>query len=172
MKNVLSCGGTTMTFKNNKRQESCWSQAGCGISKYVSKPQFQSINILNTIKKRSTPDISALADPITGVPVFYNNNSFLVGGTSLSCPIIAGILSLVVQARINKSKTLPISTVINTPLNIQTILYNLYKLKNKTCFYDIISGNSGFYKCSTGFDIATGIGSLNVANFVKEMENK
>jgi kumamolisin len=160
-----------MTYSStNGRQESCWSDAGCGISNYVSKPAYQSR--VNNNGKRSTPDVCALADPNTGVPIYFNGNVINgVGGTSLACPLMAGMLSYFIQAAINKK--MGFTTVTSggtTNMNLQTYLYNLLNNQNKTdCINDITSGNDGNYSASTGFDIATGLGSLNISFLINSL---
>jgi hypothetical protein len=69
------------------------------------------------------------------------------------------MLSHAIQARINAGK--PALTTVNTqPRNLQSILYTA----KSTNFNDITSGNSGSYKAASGFDIATGLGSLQMTN--------
>ena len=106
--NVIAVGGTTLNIDyttGNVINECVWTSAGCGPSSNELRPSFQ-----DTIKKiigayRTTSDISADADPNTGVLV-YNSTIFnyiglnyyfgwnVVGGTSLACPVMAGVLNL------------------------------------------------------------------------------
>jgi subtilase family serine protease len=167
--NVLSCGGTSLDFTKNVRTEKCWSDAGCGTSQYVNKPIYQGkITTLNNLNKRCTPDICALADPITGVFICFQNQFNQIGGTSLSCPLIASILSISVQDRINKKKS-SLTTVSNngSSLQIQNALYSLYNSPNsKNYLNDITLGTDGNYNTQSGFDIPTGLGSLNAGNLI------
>jgi len=73
--------------------------AGGGESVYFAKPAWQS-KLPGT--GRQVPDISALADPYTGVPliVTLSGQQVLfegVGGTSLASPIVTGILAIATQ---------------------------------------------------------------------------
>jgi kumamolisin len=169
LQDVLSCGGTTLSFTNNVRSESCWSDAGCGISKYIQKPLFQNnISVLNNISNRSTPDICAVADPTTGVFVCFQKNFYQIGGTSLSCPLIAGILSISVQDRINKKKT-SLTTIVKNgnSLQLQNKLYSLNQNVSSVKYLnDINSGTNGKYSAQKGFDICTGLGSINAGNVI------
>jgi subtilase family serine protease len=74
--------------------------AGGGESVYFKKPAWQS-GLPGT--GRQTPDIAALADPYTGVPIVLTidgQQGLEVGwgGTSLACPIVTAILAIANQA--------------------------------------------------------------------------
>jgi len=69
---------------------------GGGESVFFPKPSWQA-SLPGT--GRQTPDVSALADPYTGVPlvITFDKQQFLligVGGTSLSCPIFTGFWAI------------------------------------------------------------------------------
>ena len=140
---------------------------GGGISADESQPSYQSgvVSAFSTTQ-RTYPDVSADANPNSGVPVYdayddgtstpWNNDN---GGTSLSCPIWAGIIAIADEGRAlagqgsldGRSQTLP----------------ELYKLPAAD-FHDITSGSTGSsptYAAGTGYDLATGIGSP-VANLL------
>ena len=95
-KNVIAVGGTSLSRASNPRgwTESVWSGTGSGCSQYVSKAGWQKDK---GCSKRSVTDVSAVADPATGVAVYntYGGSGWGVfGGTSASAPIIAGIYAL------------------------------------------------------------------------------
>jgi subtilase family serine protease len=167
--NVLSVGGTTLQLVKNRPIESCWSKAGCGTSQNIIKPFFQdNINILSKKNYRTTPDISALADSRTGIQIAFKGaiTTDLFGGTSLSCPLIAGILSISIQDRINRNKLYPLTTVSNS-IHINNVFYqNTKALPENNYINDIISGTNGSYKTKKGYDMPTGLGSLNASNMI------
>jgi subtilase family serine protease len=72
--------------------------SGGGESVVFAKPSWQSG--LPGVG-RQLPDISALADPYTGVPIILTENGVtslgLIGGTSLACPLFSGIWALAEQ---------------------------------------------------------------------------
>ena len=73
--------------------------AGGGESIFFAKPSWQSA-LQGT--GRQVPDVAALADPYTGVPIVLTQDGtqYLepgVGGTSLACPIFSAIWSLAIQ---------------------------------------------------------------------------
>lgn len=73
--------------------------AGGGESVFFSKPRWQ--RALPGVG-RQTPDVSALADPYTGVPIVLTvqgqQQVLMFGGTSLSCPIFSAFWVLANQA--------------------------------------------------------------------------
>ncbi len=108
---VAGIGGTSLFIggTNNWQGETGWSGSGGGISNTYSEPPYQ-----NPAKPpagtgytvRTVPDVSAIADPNTGVAV-YDPGDFTppdawieVGGTSLSSPVWAGIIAITDQGRV------------------------------------------------------------------------
>jgi subtilase family serine protease len=92
---VIGTGGTTLTPASTARgwAESAWSGAGSGCSEVYPKPRWQTDPLCPT---RTVADVSADADPDTGVavyaPVNATTSAWLVfGGTSVSTQVIAGI---------------------------------------------------------------------------------
>jgi hypothetical protein len=176
--NVVAVGGTSLyTNGNSYGSESSWGNgsssgssggAGGGISNFESQPVYQSgiVSAFSTTR-RTTPDISADANPNTGVPI-YDTWDFgastpwlagYIGGTSLACPLWAGMVTVADQGRAiiglgsldGRSQTLPA----------------LYKLATSN-FHDITSGSSigpASYGPGAGYDLSTGIGSP-VANLL------
>jgi subtilase family serine protease len=98
---VISVGGTTLTKASNTRgwTESAWSGAGSGCSRTFTRPTGQA-NVGTGCSRKAVSDISAVADPATGVAVFDStplsgrSGFFVVGGTSASAPIIASMIAL------------------------------------------------------------------------------
>ena len=86
--NVVAVGGTTLTSDSSPRgwSESAWADGGSGCSPYEPKPDFQQ-GLSTNCDNRAIADISADADPNTGLAVFdtLGEGGWLqVGGTSLS----------------------------------------------------------------------------------------
>jgi subtilase family serine protease len=96
---VVAVGGTVLDRANNTRgwTETAWADTGSGCSAYVAKPAWQTDK---GCKMRSEADVSADADPDTGIAVYdsvkYQGSSgwLIIGGTSLSSPLIAGVFAL------------------------------------------------------------------------------
>ncbi|MGA8117860.1 MAG: S53 family peptidase [Actinocatenispora sp.] len=91
---VTAVGGTSLTKDSSSRgwSEAAWDGAGSGCSAYDAKPAWHTD--ATGCDKRGEADVSAVADPATGVAVYdtYQEDGWMVvGGTSASAPIIAGV---------------------------------------------------------------------------------
>jgi hypothetical protein len=95
---VVAVGGTSLTRSGTARgwSEEAWSGAGSGCSAGLTAPAWQAgVTPCGTTK--GTTDVSAVADPATGVAVFddYQDPGWAVyGGTSAAAPIIAATYAL------------------------------------------------------------------------------
>jgi subtilase family serine protease len=147
---VTSVGGTSLNRASNARgwTESAWSGAGSGCSTYEAKPSFQHDT---GCARRTMADVSAVADPNTGVAVYdsYQTSGWQVyGGTSASSPIIASVFA---------TATPPAAGVY--PVQ--------YPYANTAALFDVTSGSNGScsptYLCkgAAGYDGPTGLGSPN-----------
>jgi subtilase family serine protease len=156
---VTAVGGTSLSRASNARgwTESAWSGAGSGCSAYEAKQSWQTDS---GCAHRTVADVSAVADPNTGVAVYDSNCSgiykFLgecfagwgvVGGTSASSPIIASVYALAGNA--------------------SSVTYGSYPYSHTSGLNDVTSGNngscSGSYLCTSGagYDGPTGLGTPN-----------
>lgn len=95
---TIAVGGTTLVPADTSRgwRESAWSGAGSACSAYIEKPAWQHDR---HCAMRTVSDVSAVADPDTGLAVYDTfglgpyGGFILVGGTSLSAPLIAGMIT-------------------------------------------------------------------------------
>ncbi|CAK7284237.1 putative Ig domain-containing protein [Streptomyces misionensis] len=152
---VTAVGGTALTTSSNSRgwSESVWNTnstegTGSGCSAYDPKPSWQTDS---GCSKRMEADVSAVADPATGVAVYdtYGGSGWAVyGGTSASSPIIAGVYAL---AGTPGSSDYPAK----------------YPYSHTGNLNDVTSGSNGscstsyFCKATTGYDGPTGWGTPN-----------
>ncbi|HEX8032288.1 MAG TPA: S53 family peptidase [Ktedonobacterales bacterium] len=147
---AIAVGGTSLTRSDNQRgwSESAWDGATSGCSAYIHKPGWQKDKLCSM---RSVADVSAVADPKTGLAVYdtFGYNGWLqVGGTSLSAPIIASVYAMA-----GNGSTLRYAS-------------NLYS--QASGLYDVTGGAngtncSGTYLCTAvpGYDGPTGLGTPN-----------
>jgi subtilase family serine protease len=148
---VTAVGGTSLTRASNARgwNETAWSGAGSGCSRYVAKPSWQGDG---GCARRTVADVSADADPATGVAVYdstpYQGASgwLKFGGTSVAAPIVAGVYALGSFSGYAAS-----------------IAYS-----NQGSLFDVLSGSNGRckpvgYLCTagSGYDGPTGLGTPN-----------
>jgi subtilase family serine protease len=159
---------------------------GGGVSQYITKPIWQTGTGVPADGARDTPDIALPAALHDG---YYGclNNSCAGGaftefaGTSAAAPAMAGIMALVVQ-KLGRSQG-----------NFNPTLYRLAATTALNVFHDTTPASSGLASCSlsiasmcnnstpsqhaltgglagyaltTGYDLATGLGSVDVADLV------
>jgi subtilase family serine protease len=97
---VVAVGGTSLRTASNARgwTETAWSGAGSGCST-INATTIQN-TALTSCSKKANADVSAVADPQTGVSVYdttrYQGRSGwqVYGGTSASSPIIASVYAM------------------------------------------------------------------------------
>jgi subtilase family serine protease len=155
--NVVAVGGTTLTVDaaGNYGGESGWSGSGGGISQFESQPPYQNGIVTQSTTMRTTPDVSMDADPNTGVAVFdsFDNGAATpweqIGGTSLSCPLWAGIIAITNQdrARVGLGS-------LDGPTETLPKIYQL----PASDFHDVTTGSNGF-NAGPGYDLVTGRGT-------------
>ncbi|HVZ54786.1 MAG TPA: S53 family peptidase [Pseudolabrys sp.] len=156
--NVVGVGGTTINRTNAKAfsSESAWIYGGGGLSKYEKRPSYQN-KVQNRVgAHRGAPDVSADADPASGMWVRCSTAAcggssawYIVGGTSLASPLIAGITNNAGHFRASSAAEL-------------TTIYNEL---GGARFNDITSGkcgngtNGALVPAITGWDRCTGVGT-------------
>ncbi len=105
---VTAVGGTSLTKSGSSFSETAWSGAGSGCSAYIAKPTWQTDK---GCANRTVADVSAIADPNTGVAVYdsYGTGGWLVfGGTSVASPIIASVYALAGNAASISRRFVPV----------------------------------------------------------------
>jgi len=108
-------------------------------------------------KKRGTPDISFDANPNTGVFIYdstpYDGASgwWIIGGTSVATPSLAGIVNLAGHIYFSSAAELEeIYSICGIGSSTNCLSAN---------FRDITSGTAGRYRAAPGWDFTTGVGS-------------
>ena len=164
---VIACGGTTLICPNLKydsaTKETAWNSdisagyivaSGGGVSMFYLQPNYQkSIASLNG-KRRALPDIAMNGDPATGFHLYVNGSLIgLCGGTSVVAPAMAALVGLCMA----NGKRCTVSA-----------LYSAYA-KSRSGFRDIVTGSNGHYNAEVGFDMCSGLGSLNGVELLKHL---
>jgi subtilase family serine protease len=173
---VTSVGGTMLSLNNAGNRLSpdvVWNDGygagGGGVSEVFSRPSYQAGLSKIVGSMRGTPDVSMSAAVNGGAIVYlsfpgYDAGYYIVGGTSEATPLFAGVVALAAQAA-------------GHPLGqINPALYALagQGYTNKTGLVDVTSGNNSFdhvhgYPAKTGYDLASGVGTVDGAKFVKAL---
>ncbi|GAA1068996.1 hypothetical protein GCM10009665_75250 [Kitasatospora nipponensis] len=171
---VTAVGGTSVQLDdqgNRLSPDTVWDGHGAtggGKSAVFNRPLYQLGVQSTTGNARGIPDVSMLADPLTGV---WTYNSFgpddngweLWGGTSVATPIFSGVVALADQAAGHRIGQL------NYPL------YALGALQQagdtRTGLTDVVGGSNTYngvpgWPAVKGYDLSTGWGTVDAAKFV------
>ncbi|MEA2252182.1 MAG: hypothetical protein QOI62_349 [Solirubrobacteraceae bacterium] len=144
---LTAVGGTSLSRAPGTRRgwsESVWDGAGSGCSAFEAKPAWQRDP---GCAKRTVADVSADADPNTGVAVLFGGAWLTVGGTSASSPIIASTYALAG--------------------NGSSVVAGSFPYRHPRGLFDVTSGSNGTcspaYLCTggPGYDGPTGLGTPN-----------
>eukprot|EP00039_Didymoeca_costata_P021780 m.2956 g.2956 ORF g.2956 m.2956 type:complete len:719 (+) comp2634_c0_seq1:39-2195(+) len=157
---VTAVGGTYL----QSSKETCWQSSGGGVSSVFARPAWQDKQVSNylstasglpsssvyTSNGRATPDISAVS---TNFQILVSNYTGPLSGTSASTPTVAGLISLINQARL--AKQMP---------TIGLLAPHLYALGNVGT--DITAGKSKSdglcsegWPATEGYDMCSGLGT-------------
>ncbi|MGZ3637001.1 MAG: S53 family peptidase, partial [Ktedonobacterales bacterium] len=160
---VLSVGGTRLTANapGTSFKETAWNGSGGGFSIFDSIPSYQQ-SLPGSVQSklqghRGVPDVAASADPETGMVIDVGGQFQVIGGTSASAPLWAGLTALADQ-------------MAGHPLGFLNPA--LYKIGQSNAarddYHDITRGNNTYdqgdvhipgYAAGTGWDLVTGWGS-------------
>jgi subtilase family serine protease len=147
---VTAVGGTRLVKSPSARgwSETAWSGAGSGCSTVFAKPSWQSDA---RCSHRTVADVSAVADPNTGVSVFgpVNRRSsgwLRFGGTSVAAPLVGGVYAV----------------------NGGSASFGSDPYSHTSALFDVTAGSNGgcgTYLCTAGagYDGPTGLGTPNGA---------
>ena len=153
---VIAVGGTTLAVDGAgaRTSETAWPGAGSGCSSYNPAGSWQVIAGSPCGTKKAMADLSADADPSSGLQIYTTYNGtrgwWIFGGTSLSSPLMGALYAM--QGGYDA-----------------TTLAGPYAWAASTPYYDVTSGSNG--TCSptelctagTGWDGPTGRGSIQLA---------
>lgn len=153
---VTAVGGTTLDKASNARgwTETAWSDAGSGCSADDPQPAWQASAFSASLcSRRGVADVSADADPNTGVSVYdsYSYEGYsgwlVFGGTSVASPITASVYALAGNAA--------------------AVAYGSYPYSHRSSLNDVTSGSNGscggtaLCTAGPGWDGPTGLGTPN-----------
>ena len=154
-KTVIAVGGTSLTKTSSGWTETAWSGAGSGCSTRNTKPSWQTA--ATQCSGKANADVSAVADPNTGVSVYDSTayqgvSGWLVfGGTSASSPIVASVYALGGA----HGHAYPAEYTWQTWASNATTLHDVSSGSNGSC------SPSLWCHAATGWDGPTGLGTPN-----------
>ena len=181
---VTAVGGTTLSTdaSGGWLAEQSWFDpplshgTGGGVSEIFDRPAWQqdlkvtyqggsprSTDDRNTIgsRRRLTPDIAAVADPVTGMKIIFGGHVVIGGGTSLSAPMWAGIAAVMNQYLLaNGGRRLG---------DLNPLLYEVAQGAGLPAFRDVTLGGNAVDDAGPGYDLVTGLGTPDVDNLVRDL---
>jgi subtilase family serine protease len=143
--NVWSVGGTTLTRSKTKAWvEKAWRHGGSACSDYVAKPSFQKDKLC---AKHTVADVSVVAEGFATYDTYglgEDNGWILSSGTSLSSPLLAGMMGLAGHP--------------------QKLASPGYAYAHPKGYKDIVTGRNGLCEnalcnAGVGYDAPTGVGA-------------
>jgi subtilase family serine protease len=155
---VIASGGTTI---DKTGTEVTWNYAGGGQSEWFAKPAYQlGVGPYKDDGVRDQPDVSAMSDSIA---VVANGQTSSASGTSCAAPILAALWVILDEA-------------VASGKGIRNGHEKLYAMgKGGVGFNDITKGDIGAitpgFTAGPGYDLATGWGTLNLANIITNWNN-
>jgi Pro-kumamolisin, activation domain len=150
--------------------------SGGGISGYFAQPSYQTgPGVINSYSNgmRQVPDVSADADPNSGYSVYCTVLAsgclptspccwYMVGGTSAAAPLWAGM-----AADLNQYLTAHSKPTLGTA---SAALYRLFNTpQTYRAYHDVNMNDNNYYPATTGYDMATGIGTPDVWNMASDL---
>ncbi len=156
---VLAAGGSTLYYSCNSTIQEAWSGESVygastgGFSSIFPSPWYQGAKGF-----REVPDVIADANPYTGVPViYYYGEEYLIGGTSVASPTVAGIIDLATQVHGKLGFINPL----------------IYKLQGTKALQQVTFGyNTPYYIENDSYNPVSGLGYINAGCFVSLIRNE
>jgi subtilase family serine protease len=167
---VNAVGGTTLWSQvdGTYQGESAWNAGGGGISQFEYSPYWQ-----NGVQPASStpvgftfrglPDVAMDGDLQTGMILYTASTGWtVIGGTSLSSPLMAGAYARMLNAHPALGFAPPALYHTFATSNPGTKLLGPPPTINVGPFHDVINGANGAYSALPNYDYTSGIGSVDV----------
>jgi kumamolisin len=187
--NITGVGGTHLVINSNNsyNSESVWfgtpsssNGGGGGVSELWTMPSYQSgPGVISSYSSgspcsapsgycREVPDVSLNADPDVAYVVYCTVTAaqcdpsapfVAVGGTSAAAPMWAAIVALADEYQLHHNGT-------NLGF-LNPLLYAFLRSASYSAvFHDVTSGTNLYYPATSGYDMASGIGTANAFGFI------
>ncbi|BBY44432.1 S53 family peptidase [Mycolicibacterium celeriflavum] len=168
---MTSVGGTTLSTGTRGQWlgEDAWVDSPLtqgssgGVSTLFARPSWQNRLSVerDTERRRLVPDISAVADPFTGVRFIFGQRAVIGGGTSQSAPIWAALAVLMNQYLVANG---------GRPLgNLNPLLYRVAAGSIRPGFHDVRRGGNAVDMALPGYDLVTGLGTPDTFNLARNL---
>lgn len=168
---MTSVGGTTLSTDADGRWlgEDAWVDSPLsqgtsgGVSALFDRPAWQErLSAERDVnRRRLAPDISAVADPFTGVRIVFGQQELIGAGTSQAAPIWAA-LTVLMNEFLRAHGGNPLG-------NVNPLLYRVAAGANLPGFRDVSDGGNAVDIARPGYDLVTGLGSPNIDYLARDL---
>jgi kumamolisin len=167
---MTDVGGTSLSTdaEGNWIAEQAWYDVpilhgtGGGVSSLFERPPWQEqLDVGKGEGRRLTPDVSAVADPETGVGFVFQQRIFAAGGTSLSAPLWAGMAAILNQY-LQQNGGRPVG-------DINPLLYEVAQGSRLPGFRPVSQGANAVDRSTPDYDLVTGLGTPRLANLAQDI---
>jgi kumamolisin len=172
---VTGVGGTRLSVSRDGSwyREEAWevppetAGTGGGVSVNFPRPSWQKGPGVDSQPgangRREVPDVSADADTLTAAQIYVNGDFNQVGGTSQAAPIWAGMMALINQYL--KQKGTRTAGFLNPALYTLAATHQPFPP-----FHDVTIGSNMVYPATSGYDMATGLGTPDAWNLARDLQ--
>ena len=180
-----AANGTNLTSALSYIPEVVWNESGAtglaasggGASLLYAKPAWQTGPGVPNDNARHVPDVAMSAAAHDAYTLTYNGANYFIAGTSASTPSFAGLLALLNQYQVSKGyQASPGMGNINPQLyrlaqDVPAVFHDVTAGSNVVpCSQgspDCLTGSYG-YQAAAGYDMATGLGSVDANALVTQ----
>lgn len=190
---VTAVGGTNISISTTNlalQAQQVWYQPATdsnggtlgsagGISTNYTEPTWQVYSQANQVidnRGRGVPDVSAVAN---NTLIYFTNSTtssyYVVAGTSVSAPVLAGIIAEMDQYRTMEGQSW-LGFLNPSIYRLGTEQYDPNMANGYTPpllpFYDVTLGHNFNEQALPGYDLVTGMGSVNAYNLMTDLTGK
>lgn len=133
-----------------------------GVSALYPRPDWQHrVSTSRDSSHRLSPDVAAIADPLTGLRIVFRRQILVGGGTSQAAPVWATATTLINEYLVAHGGH-PVGA-------LNPMLYRIAAGAPRPAFRDISLGANAVDIATPGYDLITGLGAPNVDNLAHNL---
>jgi subtilase family serine protease len=174
---VTAVGGTQLNVRANgsrRQADVAWSGSGGGRSLFFARPSYQGRVRAVTASRRGVPDVSmdASCDSPVAIYATYGGNDgpwSTICGTSVATPLMAGLVALADQQAGRPLGQINQALYAMAAAHDRGIVDIRRGSNTQTFFQDGRQYTVPGFAAGAGYDLVSGVGSVNAAYFVPEL---
>jgi subtilase family serine protease len=174
---VTAVGGTRLYLRANgtrRKADTAWSGSGGGRSLFFDRPSYQYAVRGTTGRQRGVPDVSldaACASPVAVYGSYGGNDGpwSTICGTSVATPMLAGLVALAAQVAEHKLGPINRALYEMAAAHDRGIVDVRAGRNTQVFFQDGRQFTVHGFAARAGYDLVTGVGTVNAAYFVPDL---